>query len=171
LRTSVGLVQRFDTNKDGKLDDAERAQARKALGQTPAPKARRGTPPNLQELVKRFDTNKDGKLDDAERAAARKALGHRPQPKPGHGQGAKRGKGPPPNMQDLLQRFDVNKDGTLDDAEKQRARDLMKRAKENLDVNRDGEIGPRERARAREQIRRRGETTPPPRRPAGRGGR
>ncbi|MBS1120130.1 MAG: calcium-binding protein [Deltaproteobacteria bacterium] len=53
----------FDENKDGKLDDAERAKLKAAAlamhGQRKA------------ERLATFDTNKDGKLDDAERAVMR----------------------------------------------------------------------------------------------------
>ena len=55
------LKEKFDTNKDGKLDDAEKARMVDALG------AR--LEKRRQEVLARFDTNKDGKLDDAERQA------------------------------------------------------------------------------------------------------
>lgn len=51
------LKAKYDTNKDGKLDDAERA----------AMKADRAA--QHKELVTRYDTNKDGTLDDQERAS------------------------------------------------------------------------------------------------------
>ena len=59
------LLQKFDKNGDGKLDDAERAQMKAEF------KARRAE--FHQEMLAKFDTNKDGKLDDAERAAMRDA--------------------------------------------------------------------------------------------------
>jgi len=51
------MIEKFDANKDGKLDDAEKAkllEARKAK--------------HVERLAK-FDKNKDGSLDDAERQA------------------------------------------------------------------------------------------------------
>ncbi|TMQ06975.1 MAG: hypothetical protein E6J91_36660 [Deltaproteobacteria bacterium] len=51
------LLQKFDKNGDGKLDDAERADMRAAF------KARRAE--HRQAMLSRFDKNGDGKLDDA----------------------------------------------------------------------------------------------------------
>jgi hypothetical protein len=53
------MVEKFDTNKDGKLDDAEKAQLKASFAQRKA------------EKLARFDANKDGALDDAERTAMR----------------------------------------------------------------------------------------------------
>ncbi|MEO8706331.1 MAG: hypothetical protein ABI867_40250 [Kofleriaceae bacterium] len=51
------MKEKFDTNKDGKLDDAERAQMKEERA-----KHRAAT-------VAKFDSNNDGKLDDTERNA------------------------------------------------------------------------------------------------------
>jgi Ca2+-binding EF-hand superfamily protein len=59
------LLQKFDKNGDGKLDDAERADMKAAFA------ARRAE--HHKEMLAQYDTNKDGKLDDAERAAMRDA--------------------------------------------------------------------------------------------------
>lgn len=57
------ILQKFDTNKDGKLDDSEKA-ALKAEFQAKREQRK-------AEMLAKFDTNKDGKLDDAEKAAMR----------------------------------------------------------------------------------------------------
>ena len=62
---SKELLQKFDKNADGKLDDAERADMKAAFA---AKRAERH-----KEVLAKYDTNKDGKLDDAERAAMRDA--------------------------------------------------------------------------------------------------
>jgi hypothetical protein len=60
---SKEAIQKFDTNGDGTLDDAERAQMKAAWQ---AKRAERH-----KEDLARFDSNKDGVLDDAERKALR----------------------------------------------------------------------------------------------------
>ena len=56
------LLERFDKNGDGKLDESERKAAREAS------EARRQTNQraNFQQLVKRFDADGDGKLNPEE---------------------------------------------------------------------------------------------------------
>ena len=53
------ILEKYDTNHDGKLDESERAAMRADFQAKRA--ARR------QEMLARFDTNKDGKLDANER--------------------------------------------------------------------------------------------------------
>jgi EF hand len=60
------MLKKFDTNHDGKLDDAER-QAMHAAMQAKW-QARQ------QELLAKYDANRDGKLDDAEKQAMRHDL-------------------------------------------------------------------------------------------------
>jgi hypothetical protein len=60
-RDRGAMKEKFDTNKDGKLDDAEAAKMKEARAERRA------------KQVAKFDTNKDGKLDDGERAALRKS--------------------------------------------------------------------------------------------------
>ncbi len=63
------LLQQYDRNHDGKLDEDEMAAARTGMrkaGDAPAGEKRK-------KMLKLFDKNGDGKLDDIERAAAEKA--------------------------------------------------------------------------------------------------
>ena len=57
----AGMMQKYDANGDGKLDDAERAQLKADMKQKHEEMK--------QKVLAKFDLNKDGKLDEAERAA------------------------------------------------------------------------------------------------------
>jgi Ca2+-binding EF-hand superfamily protein len=59
------VIQKFDKNGDGVLDDAERADMKAAFAAKLAA--------HRQAMLDRFDANKDGKLDAGERAAMRDA--------------------------------------------------------------------------------------------------
>ncbi|MFC5050195.1 hypothetical protein ACFPK9_06195 [Rubritalea spongiae] len=73
------MLEKFDTDGDGKLDETER-EAAKAAG-----KAHR------EELLSKYDANGDGKLDETEREAA-KAAGEKIPPHGGKGKkGGKKG--------------------------------------------------------------------------------
>jgi Ca2+-binding EF-hand superfamily protein len=60
------LIQKFDKNGDGVLDDAERADMKAAWA------ARRAA--HRQAMLDQYDTDQDGTLEPAERAAMRDAL-------------------------------------------------------------------------------------------------
>lgn len=60
------LIQKFDKNGDGVLDDAERADMRAAFA------AKRAA--HRQAMLDKYDTNQDGKLEPAERTAMRNDL-------------------------------------------------------------------------------------------------
>ena len=59
------VIQKYDTNKDGTLDDQEKATMKADF------EAKRTE--MKKELLAKYDTNKDGKLDDGERKVARNA--------------------------------------------------------------------------------------------------
>jgi Ca2+-binding EF-hand superfamily protein len=59
------LMQKYDLNKDGKLDDGEKQAMRAEFKAKFAEKR--------AEMISKFDTNKDGKLDDGEKLAMRDA--------------------------------------------------------------------------------------------------
>jgi Ca2+-binding EF-hand superfamily protein len=62
------VLEKFDTNKDGVLSDAEKVAAADELkrsGLVPVP--------GSDEFLKRFDTNRDGKLSASEQLAAQSA--------------------------------------------------------------------------------------------------
>ena len=64
------LVERFDTNGNGRLDPSEKQAAKLAL----SGQGRNGKEGFKAELLKRFDKNGNGRLDPAEQRAAQSAL-------------------------------------------------------------------------------------------------
>lgn len=60
------LIQKFDKNGDGGIDDAERADMKAAFAAKRAAKR--------QAMLDKYDINQDGKLEPAERAAMRNDL-------------------------------------------------------------------------------------------------
>ena len=62
------VLKRFDKNGDGKLNDEEKAAAKKAHDERGG-----GDGKMREEILKRFDKDGDGKLNDEEKAAAKKA--------------------------------------------------------------------------------------------------
>ena len=114
------LLEKFDTNKDGRLDDEERAAAQKFAaehGFTPEGEMR-------AELFARFDRDKDGTLDETERRAMIAFMAEKLQQPPFVSPVAEQ-------TQELekvlraaivadavqLKRYDTNANGRLDDAE------------------------------------------------------
>jgi hypothetical protein len=115
-------MERFDTNKDGTLDDAEKAAMRQAWEQHRAErKARR---------LARFDTNRDGQLDATEQAAADKARAeHRAQRVDGLMNALDRNRDNrittdelPAGKGERLRRADANSDGAITRDELQNAK-------------------------------------------------
>src|SRR2546426_11470960 len=60
------LVEKFDANKDGKLDEQERAAAKAFVKDRLLQRK--------AQIIERFDTNHDGQLSPDERAAARETI-------------------------------------------------------------------------------------------------
>lgn len=90
------LLEKFDQNHDGRIDDQEKLAARTYMrGMAGAPKER------YKKALKLFDKDGDGKLNDAERAEAEKAREEFQA-----------------NREAVLAKFDKDKDGVLNDAER-----------------------------------------------------
>jgi Ca2+-binding EF-hand superfamily protein len=130
------LLERFDTNKDGVLSDAEQLRAQEELKKQGALVGSGLVPggfPGADEFLKKFDKNRDGKLTGEEKIAAQAAM-----------QKLRRGGGPatggfggpvggvpaagtaPPAGDDkpdrkpnpLIKLYDLDGDGKLNDEEK-----------------------------------------------------
>lgn len=113
-RVSPELLKRFDRNKDGQLDETERAAARAELAKMDA---KRPAGPLREEVLARYDRDGDGKLNDTERAEfeqARAAM-------------LKQGQGDGKMRERALKQFDRDGDGKLNATEEAEARAAMKR--------------------------------------------
>ncbi|HWX19217.1 MAG TPA: EF-hand domain-containing protein [Candidatus Binatia bacterium] len=124
------LLEKYDVNKDGALDQNELAALRKdieegKIGPPPGGPGLRGPGgpgpgPLPKEIMDKYDVNKDGKLDETEREALRRDIeaGIVQLPPPGHGHPGPGAPGfRPPTAKEVLDKFDTDKDGKLDETE------------------------------------------------------
>jgi len=103
-RMQSDIMKRFDKNKDGKLDEDEKAAAKEANREEITGRKGKARENLGKKAVLKFDKNGDGKLDDAERAEVAKAIETNPR---------------------LVKRFDKDGDGKLNEAEKTAAREAF----------------------------------------------
>ena len=103
------LLQRYDKNGDGRIDDDERAEAKEVMmkEQIDRQMGRATLPGGLEQFraqaLELFDKNRDGRLDDSEKAAAQKLVAVRDEAAI--------------NAALLAKRFDKNGDGMIDAGE------------------------------------------------------
>ena len=125
------LLQRFDVNKNGRLDAPEMARARESMSamQRPRPNTNPANPSRTEgraSALKRFDKDGDGVLSDSEREEARQALMQNRQRSFGGRQfftlNVKRNR---LDSTKLMQQFDRNGDGKLNGEERRTAIDLL----------------------------------------------
>ena len=125
------LLQRFDVNKNGRLDAPEMARARESMSamQRQRPNT---NPPNQARptgrsgILHRFDKDGDGVLSDSEREEARQALIlKRPRSSGGRQLFSMNVKRNRLDATKLMQQFDRNGDGKLNGDERRTAIDLL----------------------------------------------
>ncbi len=165
------MLEKFDANKDGQLDEQEKA-AMKAEFEAHHAEMK-------QKMLEKFDANKDGQLDDQEKEAMKAEFEARRSEKPGCGKhkGPRPGccgkpeggkpecgkKGPCPHgphackgdmHKKMLEKFDADKDGQLNDEEKAamkaefeaRHAEMKQKMLEKFDANKDGQLDDQEKA-------------------------
>jgi hypothetical protein len=121
----------LDTNHDGVIDSNEIANASAALltldknddgvltpdeFMGPRPEGPGGFGPP-KEILDKYDVNKDGKLDESERAALEKDIADGKLPAPPAGLPGGPGHRPPLSVQQALAKYDLDKDGMLNETE------------------------------------------------------
>ncbi len=97
------IIKRYDTNKDGRLDEAEIAAVKEQTlmaGQEKREERRDRVQERVEGWIKEFDKNGDGKLDDAEKLVMETTLRARMEKNPR-----------------MMKRLDTDGDGKLSDAE------------------------------------------------------
>jgi Ca2+-binding EF-hand superfamily protein len=134
-KPSAEVLARFDTNRDGTLDAAERAAMRRDILER--------MQPLRDATVKQYDWNKNGRLDDEEALAWQQDREQR------HAFVEKW----------ALERYDADKNGVLDASEQQVRKaareEWVRQKKEQIlatyDANRNGTLDPEEKAAIRQQ--------------------
>lgn len=121
------VLKRFDKDGDGKLNEEERQAAAKAreemMKRTGDTAGRPGQGMmSREELTKKFDKNGDGKLDETEQAAAREAVAKfREQRGVASAPGNAEPRESRVDKKELLEKFDADGDGKLNDEERAKA--------------------------------------------------
>ena len=140
------LLERFDRDGDGRLNDKERQAARSASDQRrqrdgsqnraarntgnrstrEASNRNRSTAQQRAELLRRFDANKNGKLDPPESIKMKQAMSRGAN---GSNSRSQRSSGNSRMSRDeLLKRFDANRNGRIDGSEMQKIRAMTGRS-------------------------------------------
>lgn len=128
------VIEQFDKDGDGKLNEEEKAEAMAALKD----KMGDATPEQIRERLKEhFDADGDGKLNDEERAKLEEHL-KKMQENKGEGDGGKH-----PMLERFLERqkarFDKDGDGELNEAERKEAKEAFEKfMKERKAMKREG---------------------------------
>jgi hypothetical protein len=105
------VMNRFDADGDGTLNEAEREAMREAM-----PKhGHHGKPgrPSREEILERYDADGDGELNEEERAALREDREARREER----------------RQQMLERFDADGDGELSEEERETLRETLRAEK------------------------------------------
>lgn len=135
------MLRRFDADKDGTLDETER---KAAFDETMKQLEQNG--PMVKNTIlgmvhRRFDADGDGKLDEKELGTAREELLKRIVQGVAGGDPApvdpavRRKQAEEARKKEMLDRFDTDGDGTLDEGERERAKAELKKLYDEFDAN------------------------------------
>lgn len=127
------LIQKYDKNGDGRLDEDEKAAAHAMMRKA----GKGGEGDRRKEILKRFDKDGDGYLNDAERAEAEKAR-----------EMVERNGGERKFRALILKRFDQDGDGQLNDTERAAAQKFRAEQLKKFDKDGDGQLNDAEREEA-----------------------
>ncbi len=135
------MLRRFDADKDGTLDEKERTAALEELGKQLEKNGPMVKNTILGMVHKRFDADGDGRLEGKELEAARDELTKRLlQGAGGTGLQAppdpalRRRQAEEARKKEMLDRFDADGDGRLDEAERAKAKEDLERLFDDFDA-------------------------------------
>ncbi|MDP6543742.1 MAG: hypothetical protein QGH60_07085 [Phycisphaerae bacterium] len=138
-------LERFDRNKDGRLDGAEIAERDKYNAE--ARKRSSEGKKRYLEFMKKYDTNRDGKLSDSEKSAYKAALRQEALKRSALAKEAAKKRVEDARRRRDIERFDKNKDGRLDATEsaalnkyREDSKRRMQEYYKKYDSNGDGKI-------------------------------
>ncbi|MFM7075443.1 MAG: hypothetical protein ACKO3G_05170 [Planctomycetaceae bacterium] len=135
------MLRRFDADKDGTLDEKERTAALEELGKQLEKNGPMVKNTILGMVHKRFDADGDGRLEGKELEAARDELTKRllqgaggtgPQAPPDPA--LRRRQAEEARKKEMLDRFDADGDGRLDEAERAKAKEDLERLFDDFDA-------------------------------------
>ncbi|MEM1058673.1 MAG: hypothetical protein AAGK14_05450 [Verrucomicrobiota bacterium] len=116
------VIEKFDADGDGQLNEEERQAAREA---------------RRANMLEKYDADGDGQLSDEEKAQLR-------------ADNPRKRKGPRKLPPEVVERFDADGDGQLNEEERQAARQARRAEMlEKYDADGDGQLSDEERAEAR----------------------
>ena len=117
MERKQAMLEKFDTDGDGKLSEEEKAEARKAMQEKKQQREER--------MLKRFDADGDGQLSDAEKAEAKKQKE----------QMQEKMKKAGVNIEEIRKQFDADGDGQLSEQERAQARKAMQEKNKSGETN------------------------------------
>jgi len=142
-------IEKFDRNKDGRLDEKETAERNRYNAESQKRQAEGKK--RYSELLKKYDKNGNGRLDDGEKAAAKESYRQEALKRAAAAREASKKKLEEHRRRKEIEKYDKNKDGRLDEEESAALNESLaeqKKRKEEFykkyDSNRDGKISSEE---------------------------
>lgn len=166
--TRAEMMEKYDADKNGKLDDAERAKMRKEMQAQRTNKGEPSKGPDIDQIMKKYDKDGNGELSKAEFEQFLKDLRNRQRPGGERNSWSERAEGGERSeraergergerggrgtREEMVKKYDTDGDGKISEAERKVIREEMMK---KIDTNGDGEISDAERNAAREEMMKR----------------
>lgn len=157
--TRAEMMEKYDADKDGKLNDAERTKMREEMQAQRTNKGEASKEvPDIDQLMKKYDKDVNGELSKAEFEQYLKDSKTRQRQGGERGEGSERAEGGERgergerggrgNREEMMKKYDTDGDGKVSEAEKTAMREEMMK---KIDTDGDGVVSDEERNAAREE--------------------